>query len=342
MTVSLSIERYWAVCQPTNYRSANLSETQCKRVLKYLVPVILLSVLLNLPKFLETSVQYDPEEEKIHYNVTELRKDPTYIWYTTVMYSFHPLLTTELGPILTLSSLNLFIYSAIRSTKQRFVGHNQGRSGHGELNLASVIIIIVLIFVICHLPRMVLAILAVVKVNEPVTCMEHFHFYHPPPPSLHILPLYTLCTMQSSILSISHLLLLINSSINFLIYCAVATRFRVFMKRFIMCESRELTSNPPFGVTRLVEAPLVLVHAALDNQESINIIRSRLNSRAEGIELKALFKDNNEITTEIFLESFNGQDRPDSDSVFHQSISTGLISLVRRESAELGMQTTNL
>ena len=27
---------------------------------------------------------------------------------------------------------------------------------------------------------MVLAILAVVKVNEPVTCMEHFHFYHPP------------------------------------------------------------------------------------------------------------------------------------------------------------------
>lgn len=46
-----------------------------------------------------------------------------------------------------------------------------------------------------------------------------------------------------------------------------------------MCESRELTSNPPFGVTRLVEAPLVLVHAALDNQESINIIRSRLEYR---------------------------------------------------------------
>ena len=48
-----------------NYRSASLSETQNRRVLKYLVPVVLISVLLNIPKFLETSVQYDPEEEKV-------------------------------------------------------------------------------------------------------------------------------------------------------------------------------------------------------------------------------------------------------------------------------------
>ena len=53
------------------------------------------------------------------------------------------------------------------------------------------------------------------------------------------------------------------------------SRFRVFMKRFMMCESRELTSNPPFGVTRLAEAPLVLCNHAVDTHLQVNIIRSR-------------------------------------------------------------------
>ena len=39
--------------------------------------------------------------------------------YTTVLYSVHPLITTELGPILTLASLNTFIFSTIRTTKSR-------------------------------------------------------------------------------------------------------------------------------------------------------------------------------------------------------------------------------
>ena len=61
--------------------------------------------------------------------------------------------------------------------------------------------------------------------------------------------------------SVSHLLLLANSSLNFLIYCVVATRFRVFIKRRVMCNSHDVTSNPPIGVARLVVAPLVVMAA---------------------------------------------------------------------------------
>ncbi len=48
--------------------------------------------------------------------------------------------------------------------------------------------------------------------------------------------------------------------------------FRVFMRRIIMCESKEVTSNPPFGVVRLAEAPLALTAPALQVPEQINLI----------------------------------------------------------------------
>ena len=71
--------------------------------------------------------------------------------------------------------------------------------------------------------------------------------------------------------SVSHLLLLTNSSINFLIYCAVATRFRVYIKRTVMCNNEDITSNPPIGVARLVTAPLVVM-AAVPHPEPLPII----------------------------------------------------------------------
>ena len=40
--------------------------------------------------------------------------------YTTVLYSVHPLVTTELGPIVMLIFLNIFIFSTIRSSKLRY------------------------------------------------------------------------------------------------------------------------------------------------------------------------------------------------------------------------------
>ena len=105
------------------------------------------------------------------------------------------------------------------------------------------------------------AVIAVVTVNDPVECLRHHHHYFP--------PAYLLYSE-----SISHLLLLINSSINFLIYCVVvsvtlclvlldinlqcktmsttpvfekthknflffqATRFRIFIKRRVMCATK--------------------------------------------------------------------------------------------------------
>ena len=47
------------------YRNAGLVQNKNIRVAKYLVPVIIVSVLLNVPKFLETSVAYDEETGEV-------------------------------------------------------------------------------------------------------------------------------------------------------------------------------------------------------------------------------------------------------------------------------------
>ena len=103
-----------------------------------------------------------------------------------------------------------------------------------------------------------MAVLAVVTVDSPVNCMQHQGAYYP--------PAYILYSE-----TVSHLLLITNSSVNFMIYCVVATRFRVFIKRRVMCISRDVTSNPPIGLARLVTAPL-LVMTAVPHPEPIAII----------------------------------------------------------------------
>ena len=100
-----------------------------------------------------------------------------------------------------------------------------------------------------------------VTVDTPVQCMKQNISYYP--------PAYILYSE-----TVSHLLLLTNSSVNFLIYCVVATRFRVFIKRRVMCTSREVTSTAPLGVAKLVTGPL-RVMTAVPHPEPITIIPPR-------------------------------------------------------------------
>jgi hypothetical protein len=49
-------------------------------------------------------------ETGIEYNVTELRLNPTYIWWYTLSYICHPTLTTAIIPIIALIVLNFNIF----------------------------------------------------------------------------------------------------------------------------------------------------------------------------------------------------------------------------------------
>ena len=59
------------------------------RAVTYVIPVIMVSVALNIPKFFETEIIYVKEEQNnmtftyVTYDLTDLRKDPDYIRYIT-------------------------------------------------------------------------------------------------------------------------------------------------------------------------------------------------------------------------------------------------------------------
>ena len=77
--------RYIAVCHPFYYRESTTGSSVTMRAVTYVVPDILVSVALNIPKFFETEIIYVNEEHNnqtftfVTYDLTELRKDPDYI-----------------------------------------------------------------------------------------------------------------------------------------------------------------------------------------------------------------------------------------------------------------------
>jgi hypothetical protein len=82
------------------------------------------------------------------------------------------------------------------------------------MNLAVVFVTVCSVFVVCHLLRLVLAVEAFVRASTMSRCIADNHTYVPP---------VELICMES----VSHLLILTNSSINFLIYCTLSTHFKV-------------------------------------------------------------------------------------------------------------------
>ena len=90
------IFRYCAVCHPFSYRDAVRATSVNYRVAKYVIPVVVFAIILNIPKFFETEIFYIPVNKTgldepanandtvsyiLTYDVTELRKDKDYIRY---------------------------------------------------------------------------------------------------------------------------------------------------------------------------------------------------------------------------------------------------------------------
>ena len=82
----LVLFRYTSVCHPIYYRETLAGRSVTSRVLMYVIPVILISTLINIPKFLELKLVYEEDVTEdnvtsynISYDITELRQDPDYI-----------------------------------------------------------------------------------------------------------------------------------------------------------------------------------------------------------------------------------------------------------------------
>ena len=62
IVVAIAYERYVAVCNPYDYRATVSTQSTRIRVMKLLMPVFILAVAINIPKFFET---YPVEVSKV-------------------------------------------------------------------------------------------------------------------------------------------------------------------------------------------------------------------------------------------------------------------------------------
>ena len=172
LQVHFSVERYCGICFPLQSRVRG-----GRRLVIYLLPVLLFSLAFNLPKFLEISPDLGIDWEFSH-NVL----------YNKIYKQYIELLVTVVLPWLILVYLNFRIYLAVtdkslrwdfiiysrnqieaaaslmpktliddRMIERSLSGWNEAQRQKREKSLAVILISIVFVFLLCHSLKLYLA-----------------------------------------------------------------------------------------------------------------------------------------------------------------------------------------
>ena len=105
------VQQTWGnffICDLLPCRNLTRTISSTRRVAMYITPVMIVSVCLNIPKFMETQATHTDNSTKI--GVTDMRLNPTYMLYYTISQIFHPTLTTGIIPMVALIFMNTSIF----------------------------------------------------------------------------------------------------------------------------------------------------------------------------------------------------------------------------------------
>ena len=306
-TMMLALERHNAMTKPlahqgNGFRSGRRSlkkylSLHGTRLLKYIGPIVLCSTLFHIPKLLEVGIESHQNCKKPGLNdscnfgyeiaITRLRSNNHYnLWYLNI----GNLLVTVAIPLVSLTYLNVSIYLKFKQFLQRqplvrgasdsndVVSHTIEKLRKREKDMVQqtrVLFSIVILFGLFHILRIILNIeeftsLDEMKKAKEVKGCEWLQYW----------------TIISS--AVSHLLLQINSSVNFVIYCYFNKSFRdelisrlnlisTFFKVTICCRKKEERNSDT-----------KLNNSELDNAK--NFETKELNQRKESNEYIAVLE----------------------------------------------------
>ena len=144
--------------------------------------------------------------------IADIRKDENYVlWYINIAN----FIVTCAVPFTALTYLNCRIYNKLKQhiyrKASRQTTQHKGDTAK-ELRQAIVLFVIVILFLTCHVPRVVLNIVEFVSLEERLQKTQHGC----PPLRFWVLVAYP----------ISHFLLKLNASVNFFVYAIFDARFR--------------------------------------------------------------------------------------------------------------------
>ena len=239
MTVILALERYIALVRPTLHQPhqggpdtfGTYFRCHFMRLIKYVGPVVFLSSVYYLPRWMELQVVETDvcSHSSKRYNcsrqhevkTTKLRQNNEYVlWYLNISN----LIVTAIIPLLSLMYLNFNIYVKFKQYLQRQPSLRPETNASSDMQLkvrkrekdmvqqTMILFVIVILFGLSHVLRIALNIEEFISLedsnNARANGCDWIKFW----------------TYLAS--PISHVLLLINSSINFFIYCFFNPSFR--------------------------------------------------------------------------------------------------------------------
>jgi len=223
MIVALTFERHFAICSPHAYRIRLRTTKRWKHLFWYVVPVITLAAICNIPLI-------------VNLLKTDLKKNALYVKINLYLRGLHPLATTGLIPLLLLVILNIKVVRGIniltrKRTRKKYpevdatslttedlVKLNQGSTKKNirhakEIRASYLAFGIVCTFLLLNLPRIVASSIEVYHSNLILHCIKNEVRYVPS------MNYYKLDFF-------ARFFMVVNSAINFLIYCAVSSSFQ--------------------------------------------------------------------------------------------------------------------
>lgn len=222
MLVLVTSDRFAAVCQPlkTDLRSIHRARVAVG-------VMVIVAILYNLPLFFEREViiRWCLKTPYAFSEYTKLRNNyHYYLVYKTILF----FVFRTIGPLTILMVLNLRLISALRVVRQRrkTLQKRRGTAKNRE-NITLMLVVVVSAFIVCEIPDLALRVA--------VTFMELF------PDTGRLYDDYQ--KVIQLVNSLTNMLLTLNSSFNFVIYCLVGKKFRGILHQMCLCASS--SKQPP-------------------------------------------------------------------------------------------------
>ncbi|KAI0224058.1 FMRFamide receptor [Lamellibrachia satsuma] len=193
----VTIDRYVAVCKPFQVQLRSL-----QRAKMAFLGIVVAAILYNIPRFFEREMRLVSDQCGDVVKTKKSAMGESWIYflvYKTVLY----FMFRAFGPLLTLIVLNTTLMRAlhtVRKKREKLTRNSQHRE-----NMTLVLVIVVSVFFVCQIPDLTLRII-MTFVN------------------LHVIDVDL--TSLRYVNAVTNMLLTINSSTNFLIYCLIGKKFR--------------------------------------------------------------------------------------------------------------------
>ena len=152
LTIFIGLYRYLSICQPCSNPHIHVTQHGPK----YVLIIILLSLLYNIPRFLVHHLALS--EENGHVTIT---RSPTYIglswWYYSMYIVYLSAVFVVCIPFLVLTIITLIILVELRQRNK--LRKNMQNSPTSQSNVTAIFVTILIVFIFCQFPHLVFMII---------------------------------------------------------------------------------------------------------------------------------------------------------------------------------------